>query len=189
MYHRTSTERALGHDAAESGTQRSDSAADSWTLAMWTFETCDGADLVIDTLLSEQRREDRVITAGVAQWPQLGRRPGSRTVAELSDGVLTDMFWSTFFGVVFYLPLVGAALGTATRRPASALGEAGIDDEFVNQARDRLVPGTSALFLLTTTDELYGVVDAAAGQRAELTVVSLAPDQMQTLTNAFGPTT
>jgi uncharacterized membrane protein len=188
MYRRTGTERALGVQAGDSRTWISDAAAaETWALAMWTFETDDGADQVIDTLLKGNRSDARVSAAAAAQWPQRSRRPATRTIAELSEGVLSDIFWSTFFGLVFYVPLVDAAMGRPGKRAVGVLGEAGIDDQFVNQVRDRLIPGSSALFLLTTADDLYRVVDAAAGPWPQLIVVCLKPAQKETLSEAFGP--
>jgi uncharacterized membrane protein len=44
--------------------------------------------------------------------------------------------------------LLGAAVGAAHGALAGSLTDVGIDDTFINQVRDQVTPGTSALFVL-----------------------------------------
>ena len=65
------------------------------------------------------------------------------------------------------------------------LTHAGIDEEFVQQVRDKVTPGTSALFVLTSDAVVDKVRDAFAGQQAELLFTNLSADQEDKLREAF----
>src|SRR5256886_11165514 len=57
--------------------------------------------------------------------------------------------YTTLFRSIFFVPFLGAAIGAATGALAGSMSDVGIDDELIEQARDRITPGTSALFAMT----------------------------------------
>lgn len=61
------------------------------------------------------------------------------------------------FGLIFLMPLVGAAVGAAAGATTGSLRDAGIDDDLIRQIRDQITPGTSTLFVLSSE----AVVDKA----------------------------
>jgi uncharacterized membrane protein len=52
------------------------------------------------------------------------------------------------FGVLFFVPVFGMAIGAGLGALMGKLEKSGIDKEFQKQVRDLLQPGTSALFLV-----------------------------------------
>jgi hypothetical protein len=59
--------------------------------------------------------------------------------------------------MTYAVPLLQAALGTGHVEQAGALTGIGVDETFTNRMRDRLVPGTSALFVLSDDDVVEGL--------------------------------
>ena len=84
------------------------------------------------------------------------------------------------------MPLLGAAVGAATGALAGSLTDVGIDDTFINQVRDQVTPGTSALFVLSSDAVVDKVRDAFAGdEKAELIFTNLDNDQEAALREVF----
>lgn len=67
-------------------------------------------------------------------------------------------------GLLFRVPRLEAAAGSPpSGRLAAALAPVGISEAFVNHVRDRVTPGTSALFLISSASAEHRVVDALDG--------------------------
>src|SRR5438477_10685929 len=58
------------------------------------------------------------------------------------------MWWGLIFGLLFFVPVFGMAIGAGLGALFGKLEKSGIDKEFQQQVRDMLKPGTSALFLV-----------------------------------------
>ncbi len=72
--------------------------------------------------------------------------------------------WGTIIGLIFLMPLAGAAIGAASGAIAGAMTDLGINDNFMKDVAGAIAPGQAALFLLIrkmTTDkvleDLHGV--------------------------------
>ena len=89
------------------------------------------------------------------------------------------------FGLIFFVPLLGLAVGAAIGALAGSLSDVGIDDDFIKRTRDEITPGTSALFLLTSDAVMDKVRDAFAGQQAELVHTNLSNEQERALREVF----
>jgi uncharacterized membrane protein len=89
------------------------------------------------------------------------------------------------FGLLFFMPLLGAAIGAATGALIGRLSDVGIDDEFIKRTKDEITPGTSAMFVLTSDAVVDRVKQAFAGQRAELLFTNLSIEQEKALREAF----
>jgi uncharacterized membrane protein len=48
------------------------------------------------------------------------------------------------------VPMLGLAIGAATGALAGSLSDVGIDNDFIDSVRQKVTPGTSALFLLSS---------------------------------------
>jgi uncharacterized membrane protein len=157
------------------------------TLSIWKFDTPDGADRALATLIGLQ--DQRLITvqdASVVSWEAGRRRPRTRQARDLAaPAALSGAFWGLLFGLVFLLPVAGLVLGAAAGLAAGTLAPVGLSDEFLKTVRDRITPGTSALFLLTADEVVDRVHDAFAGTHAELLRTNLSKDQEAALRAAF----
>ena len=58
------------------------------------------------------------------------------------------MFWGLLFGLLFFIPVFGLAVGAGLGALMGKVTKSGIDREFQDQVRGMLQPGTSALFLM-----------------------------------------
>src|SRR5262249_29184374 len=84
-------------------------------------------------------------------------------------------FWGALIGMIFLMPLAGAAIGAASGALGGALTDVGINDRFMKDAAQHLQSGNAALFLLIrkmTTDK-----DLAALQREGGTVIRTSSDE------------
>jgi len=124
----------------------------------------------------------------VASALLLGRRLDAvprRTVLLAGMGALGGMFWGMLFGLIFLVPLLGAAIGAAMGALTGALTDVGIDDDFIKRVREKVTPGTSALFVLTSDAVLDRVADEFRGTHAELISTNLSAEQEAGLRHAF----
>jgi uncharacterized membrane protein len=65
-----------------------------------------------------------------------------------SAGALNGALWGTLVGLVFFNPLVGLAAGTAVGALAGKSSDHGIPDQFMQDLGEKMVPGSSAVFML-----------------------------------------
>src|SRR3974390_3199805 len=63
-------------------------------------------------------------------------------------GAVGGTFWGALIGLIFLMPLAGAALGAASGALGGYLTDVGIDDKFMKETADAIQPGTAALFVL-----------------------------------------
>jgi uncharacterized membrane protein len=90
------------------------------------------------------------------------------------------------FGLIFFLPLLGAALGAATGAWFGSLRDVGISDAFIAEIREKVTPGTSALFVLSTGAVYDRLAAEFSGTEAELISTNLSDEQESELRQAFG---
>ncbi|MEJ2862034.1 DUF1269 domain-containing protein [Actinomycetospora flava] len=157
------------------------------TLTAWKFPTPDGAEQALATLEQLQKQElIQVLDAAVVTWPADRKRPKTRQLHNLAGGgALGGSFWGLLFGLIFFVPLLGVAIGAATGALAGSLSDAGIDDEFIDEVRNRVTPGTSALFGLTANAVTDRVAEAFRGSQAELLHTNLSGEQEARLREVF----
>jgi uncharacterized membrane protein len=158
------------------------------TLTIWKFPTAEGADHAARTLESLAKSQlIAVHDAAVVSWPPERKKPKVRQLHNLvGPGALTGAFWGMLFGLLFLVPVLGAAVGAAAGAAGGSLVDVGIDDDLVRELRDRVTPGTSALFVLTSGAVLDKVRDAFAGpERPELLFTNLSPEQERSLREMF----
>jgi uncharacterized membrane protein len=76
------------------------------------------------------------------------------------------MLWGSLIGLLFMMPLAGAAFGAASGALRGQLADLGINDAFTRQAARTLQSGNAALFLLIrkmTTDKVLATLHGAGG--------------------------
>ncbi|MFD6860503.1 DUF1269 domain-containing protein [Rhodococcus sp. NPDC060090] len=157
------------------------------TLTVWKFESDSGAETAVETLKDLQRRElITVHDAAVVSWAEGAKKPKTRQLNNLAGvGALGGAFWGLLFGILFFIPLIGAAVGAGIGALSGSLTDVGIDDSFINQLKEKITPGTSALFVLTSDATLDRVHDEFKGQKAELISTNLSHGQEAALREVF----
>jgi uncharacterized membrane protein len=77
--------------------------------------------------------------------------------------------------------VIGAAAGAATGR----LADVGLNDALIAELREKVTPGTSALFVLTEKAVPDRVAKAFSGFHAELITSNLSDEQEKNLRETF----
>jgi uncharacterized membrane protein len=158
------------------------------TLTVWKFDTPHGAEHASKTL-HDLSRENLIVIhdAAVVEWEEGKKKPRTRQLNNLTGaGALGGAFWGMLFGLIFLVPLLGAAIGAATGALSGSLADVGIDDTFINDVRDKVTPGTSALFVLSSGAVMDKVTEAFGDDRPELLFTNLSNEQERALQEAFG---
>ncbi|HUZ90311.1 MAG TPA: DUF1269 domain-containing protein, partial [Methylocella sp.] len=92
-------------------------------------------------------------------------------------------------GLIFLMPLAGAAIGAASGALGGWLTDAGVNDAFMKEVAESLQPGNAALFLLIrklTTDK---VLEDLKGVGGRVLRTSFDHTQEEALRNALAGVT
>ena len=157
------------------------------TLTAWKFPTPQGADDALDRLQKLQAQQlITVQDAAVVSWEIGRKKPKTRELNSTSArGALGGGFWGLLFGLIFFVPILGLAVGAALGALSGSLVDVGISDDFINAVREKVTPGTSALFLLSSDAVQDRVREEFQGVQAELISTNLSTDQEDKLREAF----
>jgi uncharacterized membrane protein len=82
-----------------------------------------------------------------------------------ATGAVSGTFWGALIGMIFLMPLAGAAIGAASGALGGALADVGINDRFMRDAQS-LQSGNAALFLLIrkmTADKVLAALQGEGG--------------------------
>jgi uncharacterized membrane protein len=158
-------------------------------LTVWKFDTPDGADNALAKVQQLQREQLlEVLDGAIVTYPQGAKKPKTRQLHNpTANFALGGAFWGMLFGLIFFIPLLGLAIGAGMGALMGALTDVGIDDNFVKQAREKITPGTSALFLYTgavVQDKVLAEFKELPGN-PELMQSNLSMDQEAKLREAF----
>ena len=157
------------------------------TLTAWAFPTVDGAEKAVEHLKQLQTQElIKLQDAAIVTWPVDKKKPKTQQLNNLTGaGALGGAFWGMLFGLLFFVPLLGAAIGAGMGALAGSMGDVGIDDNFIKSVKQRVTPGTSALFLLSSDAVIDRVKGAFDGLSPELVASNLSTDQEAKLREVF----
>ncbi|MDN5763785.1 MAG: DUF1269 domain-containing protein [Microlunatus sp.] len=158
------------------------------TLTAWAFPHVDDADKTIAALESLQAQKlISIQDAAVVSWQPDAKKPKTRQLNNLTGaGALGGSFWGLLFGLLFFVPLLGLAIGAGIGALTGSLTDVGIDDGFINKVKDRVTPGTSALFLLSSDAVVDRVREAFGETHGELIASNLSSEQEAKLQEVFG---
>jgi uncharacterized membrane protein len=160
------------------------------TLVVVKFPTAEGADMMLSTLESLQKQQLIQINDGaIVSWPAGASKPKT---SQLSKGIATGAgalggaFWGFLFGLLFFIPILGLAIGAGIGALMGHFANYGIDQNFIDQVRAKVTPGTSALFLLSSGAVVDKVAEAVKGQQFEIIQTNLSKEQEDQLRKDFG---
>jgi uncharacterized membrane protein len=83
-----------------------------------------------------------------------------------ASAAVSGTFWGALIGMIFLMPLAGAAIGAASGALAGALTDLGINDQFMKDVAQSLQSDNAALFLLIrkmTTDKVLADLQGVGG--------------------------
>src|SRR6202012_4162665 len=157
------------------------------SLTVWKFTTPFGADAALEKLSALQTQQlITVQDAAVVSWEVGKKKPKTRELHDTKKaGALGGGFWGLLFGLIFFVPFLGLAIGAATGALFGSMADVGISNAFIDSVRQKVTPGTSALFLLSSDAVIDRVQGEFAGTDAELISTNLSAEQEAKLREAF----
>ena len=160
------------------------------TLTVWKFDSPGGAGNAL-ALLERMQKEElvQVNDAAYVYWPEGKKKPKTEQLHKLtSAGALGGSFWGLLFGLIFFVPLLGRAVGAAMGALSGSMADVGIDDDFIREVREKVTPGTSALFVMTSNVVVDKALDEFKDSGATLLSTNLSKEQEEKLREAFADT-
>jgi uncharacterized membrane protein len=157
------------------------------SLTVWKFKSPYGAAKALDELMDLQRQQlIQVLDAATVSWEEGRKKPKTRELRDTKRaGALGGGFWGLLFGLIFFIPILGLAIGAATGALIGSMADVGISDSFIRDVREKVTPGTSALFVLSSDAVIDRVAEQFSGTEAELIKTNLSVDQEAKLREAF----
>jgi uncharacterized membrane protein len=157
------------------------------SLTVFKFNTPEGANQFLDKVTSLQKMElIKIQDAAIVTWPKDKDKPKTKQLVNMAGmGALQGAFWGMLFGLIFFVPFFGLAVGAAMGALTGKMADYGISDEFIKTTREKVTPGTSALFLMTDGAVLDKVTAELKGYEFELIASNLTKEQEEQLKAAF----
>jgi uncharacterized membrane protein len=158
------------------------------TLSVLKFNDPGGADRVLIALQGLQERQMITLEdAAVIRWPEGNKKPKTHQLHDgAGAGASWGAFWGFLFGLIFLVPLLGMAVGGGMGALTGSLADVGIDDDFIKQVREKVTPGTSALFALTGVATAPDkIIDELKQYDFEIISTNLPQEEEQKLREAF----
>jgi len=88
-------------------------------------------------------------------------------------GAVSGAFWGSLIGLIFLMPLAGAAIGAASGAIGGKLTDVGINDKWMKDVAAAIQPGTAALFLLIRKVTADKVLEGLRGEGGTVLRTSL----------------
>jgi len=157
------------------------------TLTAWAFPGADDAETAVERLQALQSEAAITIDdAAVVSWQTDKKKPKTRQLHNTTgQGALSGAFWGMFLGLIFLVPFLGAAIGAALGAWSTSIVDMGISDKFIDDVKQKVTPGTSALFLLTDDTVVDRVENALKDMHPHLIASNLTAEQEAKLREAF----
>ncbi len=158
------------------------------TLSVLKFDNPGGAELMLTKLQELQKQQlITVQDAAIVTWEVGKKKPKTKQLQSMTGaGALGGAFWGMLFGLLFFVPFLGLAIGAGMGALMGHFSDYGIDDKFINSVKEKVTPGTSALFLLTSGAVMDKVAEAVKGQKFEILQTNLSAEQEAKLRAELG---
>lgn len=100
-------------------------------------------------------------------------------------GAASGALWGGLIGLIFFMPLVGMAIGGAAGAAGGAMSDYGIDDKFMNELGEKLPQGGAAVFVLVKEATADKVIPEIAQYGGHVIQSSLSTEQETALQEAL----
>lgn len=157
-------------------------------LTVWKFDDPEGADRAFRAVKGGEA--DGLVTIvdhAVVSWPEGAAKPdthGSHDDTARATG--WGAVWGLLLGALFFLPVLGAAAGAAIAGISRSLSDVGITAKDIAAMKEQIVPGTSALFIVTEPIDPDRLGERLHGIDATLVSTNLTDAERRNLLEAFG---
>jgi len=143
-------------------------------LVVIAFATEAKAEEVRQKLLAMQK--DYLIELGdavIAVKDSRGHIKLNQLLSTTTVGAVSGTFWGSLIGLIFLMPLAGAAIGAASGAIGGALTDVGINDRWMKEVAASIQPGSAALFLLVRKVTADKVLEGLRGEGGTVLRTSL----------------
>ena len=96
-------------------------------------------------------------------------------------GAVSGSFWGLLIGMIFFNPLLGAAVGAGAGALSGKLTDIGIDDNFMKELSSTFKPGCSAVFVLVRHATSDKILEELKDFRGKVLKTSLSADKEEAL--------
>jgi uncharacterized membrane protein len=93
--------------------------------------------------------------------------------------------WGFLFGLLFLVPIAGMVVGAASGALAGKLSDYGIDDKWIKDVANAIVPGGSGLFVMARDTNTERVLPEMAKFGGTVIRTNLTTEQQQALEDAL----
>ncbi|WP_411700822.1 DUF1269 domain-containing protein [Conyzicola sp.] len=157
------------------------------TLTVWKFDEAEKAEEAAQILVDLQKEKFiELEDVAAVSWPTAAEKPSTRQYnSTVSAGGAVGGALGLFLGFLFVAPIAGAALGASAGALVGSLRNVGIDDHVIARIRAEVVPGTSAVFVLSTHAVVDRVANAFEGFGGDLIETNLSRDDEANLRAEF----
>ena len=158
------------------------------TFTVWKFEDTEGAKHAAKQLKDAQRDGlVKIVDHAVMSWPADASKPQVMHAHDsTSRGAGWGALWGVLTGALFLVPVVGGVVGVAIGALAKSTEGVGITKEDLARIRTEVVPGTSALFVVTEQGDLDRLGERFRGGKGTLISTNLTEAERATLLETFG---
>lgn len=158
------------------------------TFTVWKFEDPEGAARAATSLkAAEADGVVRIVDHAVLSWRQGAEKPALEHKHDSTKrGAGWGALWGILGGALFMIPIAGALIGAGIGALAKATEGTGITKGDLERIRTEVVPGTSALFMVTDEADVDRLGERFHGQGATLISTNLTPAEQAILLETFG---
>jgi len=100
-------------------------------------------------------------------------------------GASGGAMWGFLFGLLFLVPVAGLVVGAASGALAGHLSDYGIDDKWIKEVANAIVPGGSGLFVMARNTNTERVLPEMAKFGGTVIRTNLTAEQQQALEDAL----
>lgn len=157
------------------------------TFTAWKFDTVDGAETASQTL--KQAWSERLVQIedyAVVEWAVDADQP---KVKYENRDQWRAAGWGALIGAVIgsllLLPTIGATAGAAINLLRKRAQDVGITQDQLDSIGQKVVAGTSALFVVASDGDLDRLAERFRGQDAQLIASNLVQGEVEDVKRAF----
>ena len=154
----------------------------------WRFEELDGAREAVTVLKNAQSDGlVKIVDHAVLTWPVGEDQPKTEhSHDDPKRGAAWGALWGVLAGALFMVPIVGGVVGVAIGALSKATEGSGITKEDLERIRTEVVPGTSALFLVTENADFDRLGERFRVGPHTLISTNLTDDERAFMLETFG---
>ncbi|AEV84877.1 membrane protein [Actinoplanes sp. SE50] len=158
------------------------------TFTVWKYDDPQGAEHAFRAIrYAADDNLVEVVDHATVSWPAGAAEPDTHHAHDSNrQGVGWGAFWGFVFGSLFFMPVVGSAVGAGIGGLTKASEGTGISQEQMDRLRAEIIPGTSALFLVTEYGDLDRLAERLHGMGSRLISTNLTDAERDELLEAFG---